>query len=679
MKGHAGKILRVDLSKQKVTTIETRQYEEWVGGHGLATAIFFDLVKDKTISCFDPGNTLVIMTGLFAGTLVPSGARAELVGIQAQSYPNEWFGRSNIGGRFPAMLKFAGYDGIILEGAAEKPTWVDIKDDQVELKDASGLWGLGTYEAQRAIYREVGGSEGEEKSAVLTIGPAGENKSRIATIQHDAGCAFGQGGFGGIWGSKNLKAISVKGTGGVEVADPNGLMEARLWAENNYGWDSENPKVNPWQEFITSHFGGHPNRGWTPFDVNRRRSSGCWTCHLNCRPKTASGLGNEAICVEALVYQGWDLGKHGKVTEISGKASDLLQELGINAWMPFIHLGYLNNLYKKGVMGKGKAIDTDLPFEDIGELNFFEELMHKIAYRKDIGDDLAEGVPRAAERWGRIKEDFATGDLLAMFYGYPIHYDARTEVYWGYSSLMSSRDVNMHDFNVGAYWMPTLDIMNDRKPIVSAQELADIVGSKTPPYNDPRMIDFSDANIYSIHMARTTAWLLHYSLFWKNSCGLCDNAFADFLNPYGPNNRGITPEGEVKFFKAVTGKNLNFKDSMELGRKIYYLDRAIWALQGRERDMEHFPEYVYNTDALGTSYVPGKDPAYYSPVYENGVWEYKNIVPRRLDKAKFEEWKTIFYEFEQWDPKTGRPTRKALEGVGLAKVADELKRSGKLG
>ncbi len=641
----------------------------------LELPFFFDIVNDKSVSCFHPDNTLVLMTSLFAGTLVPSSGRMELVGVQAQSYPVEWFGRSNCGGRFPSMLKFAGYDGIVLEGKAESPTWIKIVDEFVELRDATGIWGMRTYETQRALLREAGGQENGEPPAILTIGPAGENRSRIATIQHDAGSAFGQGGFGGIWGAKNLKAITVLGTGGVEVADPESLMSTRLWAEKNYGYDVENPIINQWQEFITSHFGGHPNRQWTPYDKGKRRSSGCWSCHLNCKSKTASGLGNESMCVDALFYQEWDLKKHGRVTEISGKASNLLQELGINAFELYVQLNYLHSLYTKGVIGAGKEINTDLPFEDLGELRFVEDLLHRIAFRTGIGDDLAEGFPRAAERWGRLETDLATGDLNAPFWGYPMHYDPRTEVYWGYASIVSSRDINCHDFNAGAYWMPTLDIMNDREPLVSAEQLVEIVSSKTIPYNDPHMIDFSEDNLYSIHMARTTAWLLHYSLFWKQSCGLCDNAFADFLNPYGPDNRGITPEGEIRFFRAVTGRNLSFAEAMELGRKMYILDRSIWILQGREPKMERFPDFIYNSDAQGVSYVPGKPPAYYSPVCENGVWRYKNIIHRRLSEEGVEEWKAEFYNLEGLDRKTGWPKQQVLNDFDLDQVADELENS----
>jgi len=131
MFGWNGKILKINLSEKQVSCIPTDDYKGWIGGHGIGTAIFFDLVKDKKIGAFDPRNILAIVPGLFAGTLVPAASRTEMVGIQAQSYPYEWFGRSNVGGRFADMLKFSGFDGIILEGAAEEPTWINIVDGDI--------------------------------------------------------------------------------------------------------------------------------------------------------------------------------------------------------------------------------------------------------------------------------------------------------------------------------------------------------------------------------------------------------------------------------------------------------------------------------------------------------------------------------------------------------------------
>lgn len=689
MYGFTGKILRVDLTNQTTSTLNTEDYEQWVGGHGIATAVFFDLMQDKMVSAFDPGNKLVLMAGLFAGTLVPGASRVEMVGIQSQSYPDEWFGRSSIGGHFPAMLKFAGFDGIVIEGAAENPTWIDIVDGNVEFKDAAGMWGLDTEETQRVIFSQVSAEMNTRKQpnvkadnltrwpCALVIGPAGENLSRIATVQHSAGPSFGQGGFGGVWGAKKLKAISVFGTGSVTVADPEKLLQETMRYRKKYGANFDNPTVSDWQEYITSHFGGHPGRGGAIFD-NQRRAHGCYGCHMNCRPKTSIGIGTGAICKKGRFYQKFELAKRGRVTEISGKATKLCDKLGINAYVIDVDINYLNTLREKGVLGPGKEIDTDLDFDKLGEAEFIEDFLHKIAHRKGIGNQLAEGIVRAADSWGRLEEDLATGALPVLPWGYPIHYDPRTEVYWGYASLVSSRDINCHDFNAISYWIPNLDVAAGKTPVVSAAQASEIIAEKCSPYNDPLMIDFSDDNMYSIHMAHTTAWLLHYSLFWKQSCGLCDNAFADFINPYAPENKGLTPEGEIAFFRAVTGKKMSFENSMEIGRKIFTLNRAIWALQGRHRDMETFADYMYTIPSEGIVMVPGRSPSYFMPVKENGQWEYKNVVPRNLDRDKVEEWKTLFYELEGWDVNTGNPLKSTLEDMGLQNVIKVLQKTDKL-
>jgi aldehyde:ferredoxin oxidoreductase len=348
----------------------------------------------------------------------------------------------------------------------------------------------------------------------------------------------------------------------------------------------------------------------------------------------------------------------------------LVERLGINAFEASACLHYLQELYDQGVLGPKKEIETDLPFEEIGEVKFIDEFLHRLAYRVEIGDSLAEGLPRAAEQWGRLDKDFQTGIHPAMFWGYRRHYDTRTEVYWGYASIISGRDINCHDFNVPAFRISTPDspeVYGWREPPISAEEVAAIVAEKSIPFHDPLMMDFSDENIYSIHMARTTAWIMYYGFFWKQSCGLCDNAYADFINPYGTKCRGITPEGEIRFLRAVTGLDLSFADTMELGRKIWNLNRVILVLQGRHRDMEKFPAYVYTVPRGGT---------YNMPTQEKGKWMFKNQANRFLDREGVEEWKTTYYQLEGWDPQTGWPTRKTLQDLGLNQAAEILERYG---
>ena len=203
------------------------------------------------------------------------------------------------------------------------------------------------------------------------------------------------------------------------------------------------------------------------------------------------------------------------------------------------------------------------------------------------------------------------------------------------------------------------------------------MAEKLTPYNDPMMMDYSDEGIYSESMAKLVAWHRHYTRYYKQSLGFCDWAWGDYVNPYGPNLRGMTGEGEPKFFNAVTGKNQTFEEGMEVGRKIWNLDRAILILQGRNRDMEVFTGYNYDVPAspgFTTYEVP-----YAEPVFENGEWKYKSVAGRKLDRAKVEEWKTKFFALEGWDTKTGWPTRDTLSKLGLDHVADELKKNKKLG
>ncbi|MCX5901243.1 MAG: aldehyde:ferredoxin oxidoreductase, partial [Proteobacteria bacterium] len=195
MNGYTGKLLRIKLTDRTFSEMATSGYVQWGGGHGMGSAIFFDLVKDKTIDGLDPANVVTIMTSPLSGTLTPGcSSRTEVQGIGVQGYPLGWYTRSGFGGRFSSMLKFAGWDGIIIEGAADSPVWVDIRNDSVTIRNCSdlSLWGKDTWDCQATIWNYVRGTddtstwcspqEGSggrttQRPAVLATGPAGENMS----------------------------------------------------------------------------------------------------------------------------------------------------------------------------------------------------------------------------------------------------------------------------------------------------------------------------------------------------------------------------------------------------------------------------------------------------------------------------------------------------------------------
>ncbi len=687
MKGYAGKILRLDLTQKKISTLKTEKYAAWGGGHGMGSAIFFDLVRDKTIRAFDPANVVTLMTSPLTGTLAPSTGRTEVQGIGAQPYPVEWFTRSNFGGRFGAMLKYAGWDGIVIEGRADQPVWVEIRNQEVRIQNATSLWGLDAWETQEEIWRRAmkgeaadhwwGRGEEEKKErttqrpAILTIGPAGENLSRVAALIHDAGNAAGQGGFGGVWGAKNLKAVSVLGTGSISVDNPNELMQARSWLIKNYAYHPDQPAVQaPMDNF---HLYGILTKspGYGPFIpiTEPSRPQGCLSCPNPCRRRTQSGIGNESMCMECYFYS-------AESPQDTLRSTDLVQKAGFNAVELMFTHSYLRDLYKKGVLGPDKAIVSTLPFDRYGKYAFIEALIHQIIHGKELGKDLNEGCVRAAQKWGRLKQDLSDGILRQTAWGCWEHYDPRVEIEWGYGSILGDRDINEHCFNWEVFWMPSLTHMTGTEPLVTAEKLVEIISKKLLPYQDPAMLDYSSDGIYGDGKVKMIAWHRHYTRFWKQSALYCDWVFPDFLNVNHPDKEGFTPNAEPRFFNAVTGNRFTFEDGMTLGKKIWNLDRSIWVIQGRHRNQEVFPDYVYD-EPMPKDYH-GRGP-YRLPAKQKGKWIYEHTHGRSLDRDQFEDWKTRFYRFEGWDPKTGWPTRKGLESLGLKAVADELEKNNRLG
>ncbi len=709
--GYTGKILRINLSHKSVTILDTGEYEMWGGGHGIGSAIFRDLCEDKTVSGFDPKNVVTIMTSPLSATLSPSSARCEIQGIGPQAYPVEWFTRSNIGGRFAAQLKYAGWDGIVIEGKADAPVWINIVNDQVSLEEAGTLWGLDTKETQQEIWTRVIGERlddwheaGEaittQKPAVLCIGQAGENLSRIAVLMHDGGSAAGQGGFGGVFGAKNLKAISVLGTGSVSIADPQALMESWLWHRANFQYNVDDPKrEGPLPNFPDCWTISHAPGGG-PFTATTEpcRPFACQACAVACRRRTSRGLANEAFCMPTIwplvnifpmeeaaateartVFKGDFPGSLIEPTDIYGlsksrfRVTDLLDRYGLNAFEVFAADIYLIQLYYTGLIGPGTAIESDLPFDQWSTAEFKETLLRQMALREGLGNDLAEGLARAAQKWGRYEKDTESGLLRHAHWGYMEHHDNPSEVEYSYGSILGERDSNDHSFTIPVHEMPRIGNISGTEPMLSAERLVEILSSKVVPFQgDPFMFDYGDGptGIYSEHRVKEISWHRRYTRFWTESLGYCDFAWPNFINANAPDMQGATPDGEPRFFNAVTGKNITFEEGLETGRKIWNLDRAIWTLQGRHRDMEVFSGYVYTTQSSNTHHMP---------VYENGKWNYSDCIGRTLDRSRFEEWKTKYYQFEGWDPHSGRPTRSTLEEMGLREVADELQSKGMLG
>ncbi len=679
--GYVGKILYVNLTDKTIDTIPTADYEEWGGGHGIGSALFFDRVKDKTIDGYHPDNLVTFMTSPLSGTLAPSASgRTEVTGIGIQAYPIAWFTRSNFGGRFAGQLKFAGWDGIAIQGKSETPVWLNIVNDKVTFEDASGLWGLNTHETQEEIWSIVTGSDdvrewweltdardggrSTQKPAVVAIGPAGENGNRNGCLIHDSGNGSGQGGFGGILGAKGLKAISAIGTGSVPVADPAALVRLRGEIMNKYGYNVDDPKFETpvpglnLYGILTQQPGYGPLLYAAPAAA---RPQGCMGCYRNCRMNHESGLSNGDQCVEALYFAG------GPTTVDMMKATTLLDQMGINVYDVFQH-AYLYGLYMQGILGPGKQIHSELPWDKYGTYEFMEAFTHAVAYGTDIGADLKDGMTRAVVKWGRWDEDTSNGTLTRPQWGFNEHYDPRLEVDWSYGSVFGDRDINEHDYNWHVHWMPLVTAAIGQDPLIPAARMAELLGEATGVGADG--FDYSNDGIYSDARLRAVEWHRYYTRFWKQSALFCDWAWPNLISYNTDDNVGGTPTYEPALYKAVTGVDMTMEQGLGLGKKIWNLDKAIWVLQGRHRDQEVFTNYVYD--------VPTSAP-YFLLAKEDGEWGYSICLGRTLDRARFEDVKDRFYAMQGWDVATGWPTRSGLEAVGLSAVADELDKAGKLG
>ena len=681
--GYTGKIAHVDLSTREITMIDTEKYVDWIGGHGIATALLWDYCEDKTIGPFDPKNLIVIASTPMAGTpAASSGARVEVTGIGSFAQP-EWYTRSSLGGRIAGGMKRAGLDAFMVTGKSDSPVWINVNEGKITIEDATDLWDLDAWETQIKIQNIVtkGAAHGEwydidefkeadrtmQRPAVMAIAPIAQKLGRNAGIVHDASHIVAQSGFGAVWGSKNLKAVSFTGALSFKIADPSSLINLREELIEKTVYKIDKPDNIPYDCHFQTHVFNTPGRGMglSNFSYLPMRPEACEGCHNACRAIYPDGKGNESFCII------FNWGKGSVEPEETGRLNaDLLNRWGINGF-EINTAPYLYSLYKRGLAGPGKQIETgDLDFSKYGTHEFSRQLLSKIANREDCGDALADGVARAAKKWGTWEEDSKTGVLVHPQWGYYEHYAPQVETDWSYGSVFGERDMNEHYFNFFVYWMPKSCItLLEGAPLQSAKQTATLLAKSCGL--DPMSFDYSEESMYSDHRLEAIAWGRHWTRVWTQTLCFCDWGFPriNYNDPYGDYEIDID-DYQCRLYKAVTGKDLTPQGALDLGHKIFTLDKAIWTLQGRHRDDEVFAEYVYCR--------PNPEDALY-PMVKDGEWGFHSGKDRVMDRDKFEDFKTRFYIREGWAPSTGWPTRPTLEKMGLKNVADELEAAGKLG
>lgn len=416
MASYKGKILEVNLANGSIahSTLEQDILRRFIGGSGLAAKLFLDRVSPD-VDPLSGENILFLITGPLAGTALPGASR--LAAGFKSPLTNIW-GESNCGGNFGPELKFAGYDGIAIAGISDRPVYLFIDDDRVEIRDASDLWGRDIYETTDLLKERIGG---RRSAKVLAIGQAGENLVRYASAINDKDAVLGRCGTGAVMGARKLKAIAVRGSGKVEPAHPAEFERGRkqimkkvkasaiTHSLRNYGTDggmidgamSGDLPIKNWSLGKNLALASKID-GATLSERYLTRTHACYGCPVACKRvikveegpyNTDEGPGPEyETCAS--------FGSLLMVDDLAGivKANEVCNRYGLDTISCGASIAFAIDCFENGIIGKQDTDGIELKWGDMGAIL---KMVDKIARRDGFGDTLAEGSKRAAQKIGR--------------------------------------------------------------------------------------------------------------------------------------------------------------------------------------------------------------------------------------------------------------------------------------
>lgn len=616
--GLAGTTLRINLTTGEIKSSPTDQQlmREWFGGRGVVAKILYDEVP-RDADPLGPENLFIISAGVMSGCFIPAGAK---IGFGSVSPLTNGHGDSNMGGHLGPTLKCAGYDLIVMSGISPKPVYLFIDDDIVELRDASQYWGMGSLECEPAMKKDLG-----EDFEIATIGPAGENGIRFACITHDYGRQAGRTGQGAVMGSKKLKAIAVRGTGGIKVHDLDKLTEQvtaiikRTQTHPNmapwqkYGtaffidWSNENA-VLPTRNFQTTHF--EDSKGIDGDALVERcliTHKACFGCWMNCGKYTKAVLpGKETVYLEGPEYETGALcGANLGMTDINQVAymNWLMDNVGIDTMSGGGVVAFAMECFQRGLITTEDLEGHTLNWGSVEDAEHFIEM---VVHRRGIGEYFAGGSKRAAEKIGRGSEKFAMQVKGQEMSGY----DGR----FAPGMLLSymTCDIGAHH---NRSWTITVDIAEGRESVEGR--------------------------------AKVVAYLQHIRPLFDCWC-ICRLFWGEL---------DIEPEEIVESLNHITGWNIDAAEAFKTSEKIWNLVRC---------------HYLERNKANGRTFD-------YPPAR---AWEDK--IPsgpgagKGLTKEQIETMLDEYYASRGWD-NNGNPTREVLHDLKLDFAADNIEKIGLLG
>ena len=627
----AGKVLRVNLSTRQVLTEETRPYaEQTLGGRGTNSFILLQEIKPGT-QWNDPDNLLCFGAGSMVGTMVPGACRVDISSINVF---NGGKGSASVGGFWGAELKYAGYDHIIITGKSEKPVYLYINDDQVELRDADFIWGKTTFETETILRQELG----DEQIEIALIGPAGENLVRGSAIMIDAARAAGGSGVGCIMGDKKLKAVVVRGHGRIDVHASDRFVQAvdrcyqqlranqammlsmrqslteRMTDMDFEAWETtmvvRNGQDDYWEperrrRLMNREFG---------VPTMRRAVRACCTCPAGCSAFMAidsgdfKGMKGEGFWINTVMSASrFDLADPAAVVAFWLKSN----ELGLDTDYVAAGLAWAIECYEKGFITQADTDGLELHF---GDGRVLLRLMDMLVYRRAIGDLLANGMVEAARKIGQGSEYY-----LSHVKGQPSIEPFRIPKGWG----------------LGVATSP-----------VAGRHLRG--STRGPIHSGPKDLDFNITDYKN--QARSVVWQAKTKEL-EDNLGICI-----YVGTWS-GCHSLTPSNYTELVNAGMGLKLTSEDLMEhyarIGRNLEKAFNALHTDLGRSDDL---PPRRFLEEAVKSG-------------------PYKGF---KADESQYNKMLDEYYELWGWDKSSGLQTRRELEKLGLGDVAYRLAQRGKL-
>ncbi|MBN1400202.1 MAG: hypothetical protein JXA74_05155 [Anaerolineae bacterium] len=664
MHGWTNRLLRVDLSGGRVWAQETApMVPDFIGARGLAAKILWDEYPEP-VDAFDPRNPLMIIPGALTGIRSPYSGRTNVLAFSPQAHPYTWFSRASMGAYFGDELKRAGYDGIIVTGASDGPVRILIQDDRVSILSAQDLWGLDMIETQEIIADGIqASSAGRRRIRTVTIGPAGENLSRIATIQTDTTSVAGQGGFGAVMGSKKLKAITVMGSSQPTVADPERLDALfRAVGQEVRGVRGRWNRVNAINEQLQKEGGGKaritPCTAYcpSPCRLEVEGAQGCafdrkWSGGMACVSGIFGGFGGRG---RGNWLYDWDFGFRGGF-ELNMYAN----RLGINHWEILVGMvPWLRMCTREGLLEEinGRPVDWH-------SLPFWIQMLRDIAYRDGMGDALAEGTVRAAslldlgqDLWQRYYSGWGFSghwDGHAAFVNniiYPFWIAAA--IHWAMDTRDPASSTHGYIQNV-MYWGPLGFFRRGDTPMTWDH----MRGIAQRVYGDSAALDplsgYEGKEIPTAYHAKRSIMKdalptddQVFPLIYSHNT---EDRFCRIGEPGGPIGVIEGPDVDAHLFSAGTGIAWDTAEFMQAAERVLNLERANtirhWG-RTRATDERVLPSFEYE---------------------EN--WVNPEIGERKaLERDKFDPVMDAYLRRLGWDVASGWPTESKLRSLGLDEV-----------